>query len=47
LVKILRLSDERKRTRKEFRTAKFKYDEACTALANEKQLLDEIFAGLG
>ena len=47
LVKILKLSDERKRTRTEFRTAKLKYDEAWTALANEKQLLDEIFAGLG
>ena len=47
LVKILKLSDERKHAKRGLIEAQVVYENACAAMAAEKQRLDDIFAGLG
>ena len=46
-VKILKLSDERKHAKRGLIEAQVVYENACAAMAAEKQRLDDIFAGLG
>ena len=47
LLKILKLSDNVKRAKRNMNASQLIYEEACSTLAKEKQRFDDIFSHLG